>query len=161
MGIMRKKSSAEHVDIHRQLLVLSMILMSSVFAIKIAVYFINEGIRGYLTIAGKSLSIISIILIAITIFWKLRFIPRNERYHLLTTSDSYVNQMMNQACKISWILTLLFLVFATSIINKNSMVLPAKFYLDLSVFLLLATFSISFFILLRMGDNTEHEEEGQ
>jgi len=78
MGIMRKKSSAEHVDIHRQLLVLSMILMSSVFAIKIAVYFINEGIRGYLTIAGKSLSIISIILIAITIFWKLRFIPRND-----------------------------------------------------------------------------------
>ena len=157
---MKKMSGAEHADIQRRLLLLSMLFLSSVFAVKIAAYFADEYVLNYLKIAAVILFGLFALTLVITVFWKLKFIPRNERYQLLNTGDSYVNQMMNKAFKISWLLSLILLFFIRSISKENTSEIPAKFYLDLSVFLLLASFSISSLILFRAGNKEENEKAG-
>ena len=152
-----KTSSAEHADNHRRLLFLAMLLMSLVFAIKAGFHFVDDEMKSYLEVSGKILFGLSMIVVVITIYWKLRFLPRNERYNLLTTTDSYANQMMNQACKISWILTLIFLAVLPSMIFKVSPALPALFYVDLTIFFMLGVCSLSFFILFRVGDKEEYQ----
>ena len=160
MSNMKKMSGAEHAEIQRRLLLLSMLLLSCVFAVKIAAYFADEHILNYLRIAAVILFVLFLLTLVITVFWKIKFIPRNERYQLLNTGDSYVNQMMNKAFKISWLLSLSLLFFIRGITNDNTSEIPAKFYLDLSVFLLLASFSISSFILFRAGNKEENEKAG-
>ena len=145
-----KVSSADHVDNHRRLLFLGMFLMSLVFAVKSGFYFVHDDMKNYLQIIGKILFGLAAITVVITVFWKWIFIPRNERY-LLSSNDSYANQMMNKACKITWILTVILLSLITSTTSKDHSVLPAEFYLNLTLFFMLAVFSLSFFILFRDG----------
>lgn len=152
-----KISSAEHADNHRRFLFLAMFLMSLVFAIKAGFYIVDDEIKSYLEVSSKILFGLSMIVVVIAIYWKLRFIPRNERYYLLTSSDSYANQMMNQACKISWILTLIFLAVIPSMIIRVSPLMPARFYVDLTLFFMLAACSLSFFILFLVGDKVEYQ----
>ena len=152
-----KISSAEHADNHRRFLFLAMFLMSLVFAIKAGFYIVDDEIKSYLEVSSKILFGLSMIVVVIAIYWKLRFIPRNERYYLLTSSDSYANQMMNQACKISWILTLIFLAVIPSMIIRVSPHMPARFYVDLTLFFMLAPCSLSFFILFLVGDKVEYQ----
>jgi cytochrome c oxidase subunit IV len=154
-----KTSSAEHVDIQRRLLFLAMLLLSLIFAIKTGFYLVDDEMKGYLSLAGKIIFALGAIVVVVAVYWKLRFIPRNERY-LLNSTDSFVNQMMNQACKISWIMTLVLLVFITNITSKDGSALPAGFYVDLTLFFMLAVFSVSFFILFRAGDRGEHQKAG-
>lgn len=152
-----KKTSADHVDIHRQLLFLAMLLLSLIFAVKLVFYFVNDTVNPYLEIAGKSLFVVFAIILVITIYWKLRFIPKNDRFQLLMSPDSFVMQVMNRACKISWFLTFALLSLVASVTSDNSTALPAGFYLDITFFLMLATFSISFFFLFRAEDEGEHQ----
>jgi hypothetical protein len=67
---------------------------------------------------------------------------------------------MNQAYKISWALTLALLFLTTSMIGEDSSTWPAQFYLNLSAFFMLSTFSISFFILFRVGNKNGHQKAG-
>lgn len=147
-----KRSSADHVDIHRRLLFLTMLIISLVFAIKAGDYFTSANVNRYLTFAGKGLAAISIVLMIATVYWKLRFIPGKERYYLLTSPDSYVMQSMNRACRISWSTTFILLCAITMTTSKNSSTFPAEFYLNLTMFFMLAIFSISFFILFHGGE---------
>ena len=128
MSKIKKTSSADHADIFRRLMIISMLLLSLIFAAKAGVYFADAGIKSFLSISSKILVVISLIMLAFTIFWKLKFIPRSERYHLLNTDDSFANQMMNKAFKISWLSTLLVLFFSAAVINSESPGLPAKFF---------------------------------
>jgi len=160
MSKIKKTSSADHADIFRRLLIISMLLLSLIFAVKAGVYFADDGMKSFLSIFSKILAVISLIMLAVTIFWKLKFIPRSERYHLLNTDDSFANQMMNKAFKISWLTTLLLLFFSATVVNSESLGLPAKFYLNLAVFLLLSTLSVSFLILFRLEDNGKKQEAG-
>ena len=151
-----KISSAEHVDNHRRLLFITMFLLSLIFAIKAALYVVEGQLESYLEFAGKGIFGLFLLVLVITVYWKVRFIPGKERY-LLNSSDSYVNQMMNQASKISWILTVVLLCILSFMINKDNWVLPGQFYVDLTLFFMLAIFSISFFILFRIWDKGEHQ----
>jgi len=148
----QQKSGADHVDIHRRLQFLSMLLLSLIFAIKTGYYFVDDEINKYLVISGYSLFVLFAIVLVITVYWKLRFIPRNERFQLLTSSDSFVMQVMNRAFKISWILTFFLLLIITTTTSNDSSVLPAEFYLNLALFFMLAAYSVSFFILFHGGD---------
>lgn len=157
----QKRSSADHADIQRRLAILSIFLLSLVYAIKTSFYFTGDGTKIYLTIAAKSVSVIFLIMLLITFFWRFRFIPRSERYHLLHTSDSYANQKMNEAFKVSWGLTFAMLYFITELTKKNGLLLPVRFYVDLTLFVMLATFSVGFFILFRLGGTGEPQKAGQ
>ena len=155
-----KPSSADHADSHRRLLFLTMLFMSLVFATKAGFYYFGDGMKTYLEIIGKGFLGLTILSMVITLYWKIRFIPRSERFHLLASSDSFANLTMYRAIKTSWILTMLLLIFFTSIIGKGNSTLPAEFYLNLVLFLMLAIFSLSFFILFFSTDEGEHEQVG-
>ena len=155
-----KISSADHVDNHRRLLLLSVFLLSLIFGVKAGFYFAEGELKEYMTIAAKSLFVLFAITIVVTIFWKLRFIPRHERYQLLSSTDSFANQMMNKACNVSWIATLIFLFFISSIIDKDRSAFPAQFYIDLTVFFMLAIFSVSFFVLYHSNGKGDHQHAG-
>ena len=148
----QKRSSADHVDTHRRLLFLSMLLLSLVFGIKAGFYFAGAQGAQYLSIAGKALAALAVGMFVVTVYWKLRYIPDRERYYLLNSSDSFVMQAMNRACKISWIMTFILLCLITMTTSKDSSAFPAEFYLNLAMFFMLAVFSISFFILFRGGE---------
>ena len=151
-----KKSSADHVDIHRRLLFFSMLLLSLVFAIKASLYLIDGTLNSVLIITAKCLAILAVIMVAITMFWKLRFIPQKERFQLLTSTDSFVMFLMNKACRTSWSLTFAFMMLIMITTNKDSSTFPSEFYLNLTAFVMLASFSLSFFILF-YGGKTEKE----
>ena len=155
-----KKSSADHVDIHRRFLFLTMLFLSLVFAVKTSLYFVGEQLEGFLVITGKVLAVISLISFGITVFWKIRYIPGRERYHLFKSMDSFVNQIMNQASKISLTLTLILLFVTSTLIRKDFSPLPAQFYVDLAAFFMLSSYSVSFFILFHTGNSEEHQEAG-
>lgn len=111
-------------------------------------------------VAAKCLVALALLALAATVFWKLRYIPRKQRADLLTSDDSFANQMMSRASKISWISTLFLLFLIGSIINKDSTALPASFYMDLTAFFMLITFSVSFLWLFRTLDEGEQQNAG-
>ncbi len=145
----QKKSSADHVDIHRRLLFLAMLLMSLIYAIKTSIYLIDGEPKILLLIAAKVLAALAIIVLIITVYWKLRYIPGTERYQLLTSTDSFVMSAMNRACRSSWILTFISIMLILITTKKDASEFPAEFYLNLIAFFMLASFSISFFVIFQ------------
>lgn len=139
---------------------LSMLLLSLVFAVKVGFYFADGPMDIYLRIAGKCIAVLAFLSVFITIYWKLRFIPGRQRYQLLMSSDSFAMQMMNRASKTSWVLTLMLLFLITTWTDKDHSAFPAQFYLDLTIFFMLASFSVSFFILFREGDDEKQQNSG-
>ena len=142
----QKKSSADHVDIHRRLLFLAMFLLSLIFAIKASTYLIDDDTRSLLKIVAIVLAVTAITLLIITVYWKLRYIPGKERYQLLTSTDSFVMTAMNNAYKSSWGLTFVSIMLILMTTKRDTSEFPAEFYLNLISFLMLASLSISFFI---------------
>ena len=96
---------------------------------------------------GYALAVVLLLVMALAIFWKVRYIPRQNISYLMTSSDNFVNSVMNRASTISWILTFMALVFIMTGTKKDFSPLPAEFYLNLTAFVMLASFSTSFFIL--------------
>ena len=147
-----KTSSAEHADNHRRLLFLSMFLLSLVFAGEAVAFLVDEATAQTVSLVRKILALLALLSFGITIYWKLRFLPKAERYYLLATSDSYANQMLNQACKTSWVLAIPFFAFAPILIDKFYPGLPPEFFSHLALFFLLGSCSLSFFILFTRND---------
>jgi len=114
----------------------------------------RQKLQGFLEIAGKSLFGLFAVVFIATIYWKLRFIPRKERY-LLTSPESFATQAMHQGFKISWLLTFVLLVFFTVTTKKDHSYFPTEFYLNLALFFMLAVFSISLFFLFQGGDKEQ------
>ena len=151
-----KKSSADHVDMHRRLLFLTMLLLSLVFAIKSSLYLVDGALKSVLVFVAKSLAILSVLMLALTVFWKLRFIPQNERFRLLTSIDSFVMLVINKACRTSWVLTFVLMNLVMMTTSRDTSRFLAEFYLNLMAFFMLASFSLGFFILFHSG-KTETE----
>ena len=141
----QKRSSADHVDTHRRLLFLAMFLLSLIYAIKTSSYLIDGNAKSILAIVAKVIAVIAVITLILTVYWKLRYIPGKERYHLLNSTDSFVMSAMNGAFKTSWVLTILLINLILITTNRETSAFPTEFYLNLISFLMLASFSISFF----------------
>ncbi|MCB0664697.1 MAG: hypothetical protein KDC80_02695 [Saprospiraceae bacterium] len=158
----RKAAGAEQTDNHRRLLSVTLILIAVVFASEAARdFFNNEVILDLLNLLRLTTAVLAIISLATTIFWKLRFIPKNERFYLLTTSDSFANQALNRSVKFSWALTIFFLAFGPGLINKFNPDLPLEFYINLTLFVTFAVCGFSFFILFGITDKMDPEYSGQ
>ncbi len=144
-------SSADKVDTYRRLIFLTMLFLSLIFAVKTGFYLVEGETKIILEIVAKVLFVLFIGTLSYAIFVKWRHIRPKERYVLFDT-DSYSYQKMNEACKISWILTLLLLAFITTMTTKFNSAYPAEFYLNLTLFFMMAVFSISFFIFFQWQD---------
>lgn len=143
-----KASSADHADTHKRLLFISMFLLSLIFAVETGSYFVREPVEDFFSVTAKVLVGLFIISIFSTVFWNIKFIPRDQRY-LPNSEDNFVTHALNRACKISWILTFILLTIITVTTGRESSALPAQFYINLAQFSMTAVFSISFFILFR------------
>lgn len=141
----QKKSSADHVDTHRRLLFLAMFLLSLIYALKTSSYLIDGDAKSILAIVSKVIAVIAVITLILTVYWKLRYIPGKELYHLLNSTDSFVMSAMNGAFKTSWVLTFLLINLILTTTSRETSAFPTEFYLNLISFLMLASFSISFF----------------
>lgn len=146
-----KSSSADKVDTYRRLMFLTMLFLSLIFAIKTGLYLVEGESKMVLEVVAKVLFGLFVLVLLVAIFVKWRYIQKSERY-VLADTDSYSYQKMNQACKISWILTFLLLTFITTMTTKLNSAFPAEFYLNLALFFMMAVFSISFFILFQWHD---------
>ncbi|MEP1034795.1 hypothetical protein [Ekhidna sp.] len=149
-----KTSSADKVDTYRRLIFLTMLLLSLIFAVKTGFYLVENEVKSILEIIAKGLFASFVIVLLAAIFVKWRYILPGER-SVLSDTDSYSYQKMNEACKVSWILTLLLLAFITTMTTKLSSAFPTEFYLNLTLFFMMAVFSISFFILFQWQNEGE------
>ncbi len=154
MSAIKKTSTADHVDNHKRLVCFAMFLLSLIYAVGVIKYVADEEVVSYLGILGKGLAGLFFVVLIVSIYWKVRFIPENQR-HLFSSPDSYGMQALNRACMISWVLTFVCLSLIKLTISKDSSTFPAEFYLNLTVFVMLAVFSVTFFFLFR----TDREEE--
>ena len=150
-------SAADQVDNHRRLLFLAMFLLSLIYAIKTASFIVDQDVADYLGIVAKGLAGLFLIVLLVLVYWKVRFIPKDERY-LLASFDSYVMHVLNRACLISWFSTFALLSLMMTTTSHNSSAFPAEFYLNLTLFLMLAVFSLSFFFLLHASGKHELEQ---
>ncbi len=153
----KSRSSADHADIHRRLISITILVFSLIYAAKVASYIVGNELMQYVTYAGYGFAGLALVLMLTTIYWKLKFIPGKDRYQLLYSEDSYANAMMNKSFKNSWMVTLLLLFLVSSLINKQSSVFPDQFYLDVCVFIMLSTFSLNFIFMFR-GDKEDLTE---
>ena len=156
----QKKSGADHADTHRRLLSITMLVLAVIYGMETGLYFIEGELIKYVEFAEYGLVGLFFLMIGMTIYWKIKFIPVNERYLLLSTEDSYANATMNKSFKISWLLTLILLFLSTTFTGNDSSPLPAQFYLNLVAFIMLSTFSLSFIFLFRSEDEEAFEKGG-
>ena len=153
----QKISTPDLADNQKRLLFLAMFLLSLIYAAETANYFVDSQVAKYLGFIAKGLVVLLVADILLLVYWKIRFFPAKERY-LLFSIDSYAMQVLNRACQTSWILTFVLLSLITTTTDMNSSSFPAEFYLNLTLFFMLAVFSISFFILFQMNDGDELEQ---
>lgn len=156
MSIFKKTSTAEHVDNHRRLMAFAMFILSLIYAVATIRYVVDEETASNLGILAKGLAGVLLIVVIGLIIWKVKFVPRNQRY-LFSSSDSYVMQALNRACIISWFSTFILLSLIKVTTSRDSSAFPAEFYINLTIFVMLAVFSVTFFILFRT-DKEEIEE---
>jgi len=159
MSTIRKTSTADHVDNHKRFIVFALLLLSFIYAAKVVMYVVDGEMHYYLRILQIGLAGLMVAVFIGSIYWKIAYIPKNQR-NLFSSSDSYVMQALNRACMISWSLTFMCLSLIMVTTNKNSSAFPAEFYLALTLFVMLAAFSLSFFFLFRT-DKEEEIEEGE
>jgi len=157
MSSFENPSAADQVDNHRRLMFLAMFLLSLFYAIKTSLYFVDQDVADYLGIVAKGLSGLFLIVLLALVYWKFRFIPKDKR-HLLASLDSYVMHVLNRACLISWISTFALLALMMTTTSHSSSAFPAEFYLNLTLFFMLAVFSLSFFFLLRANSKQVLEQ---
>jgi len=157
MNKIQNISTPDQADNQKRLLFLAMFLLSLIYAAETANYFVDSQLAKYLDFIGKGLVLLLLADILVLVYWKFRFFPAKERY-LLFSMDSYAMQVLNRACRTSWFLTFVLLSLITITTDLNSSAFPAEFYLNLTLFFMLAVFSISFFILFRIDDGDELEQ---
>lgn len=158
MNRMKKISTPDQADNQKRLLFFAMLLLSLIYAVKTANYFVDPQIAIYLGFMAKGLALLFAADVLILVYWKIRFFPSKERY-LLFSLDSYAMQVLNRACLTSWFLTFALLSLITTTTNMNNSAFPAEFYLNLTLFFMLAVFSVSFFILFQTNDPDNFEEK--
>ncbi|MBC8755949.1 hypothetical protein H2O64_14820 [Kordia sp. YSTF-M3] len=148
---MKKVSGANQIDNHRILLFVSMFLLSLVFLVKSSYHLLSEEFRSYLPIIGNVVFVLFLIVLVVLIFWRIKYVPKGKQYQLLSMG-SFVNEKFDQACRTSWVLTFLLLLFVTNIKDGNDNLFPVRFYIDLTLFCMLAVFSVSFFYYFRLWE---------
>ena len=157
MSALGNPSAAERVDTHRRLLFFAMFLLSLVYAVKTAAYVVDQAVNDYLGLFAKGVAGVLLIVVIVLVYRKVRFLPRADR-HLLASLDSYVMHVLNRACLISWFSTFALVSLLMTTTSHGSSAFPTEFYLNLTLFLMLGVFSLSFFFLLRADDRHELEQ---
>lgn len=158
MNAIKKMSTADHVDIHKRLMALAVFLLSLIYAGGAIKYIVDDEVVSYLRILMKGVVGLLFVVIVVLIYWKVSFIPRNQR-HFFSFPDSYVMQAISRACMISWFLTFILLSLIRTTISSDSSTFPTNFYIDLTLSFMLALFSVTFFFFFRTDKEEEIEEE--
>ena len=157
MSKKNKSSIADQMDNHKRLMALAILLLSIIYAIKTTFYFVDSETKHYLAFIATGLFILVAILLVILVSWRFITMARKKGC-LQPPSDSFVMHVRDKAIITSWILTFVFISAITVITKRESSPMPVEFYLNLTSFIMLAVFGVSFFVLFRAGNDDEPEQ---
>ena len=102
--------------------------------------------------AAAALSAVAVILWLV--FFKLTRVPREQRHHFFNM-EGYVKDTVRKACGASWAATLVTLMLLGIIGDEWLISVPAEFFLDAAVAVMLGVFSVTFFVM-----NASSDDEG-
>ena len=152
-------SAAEVIDRLRWLMFLAMLLMSAVYALETIMFLVDAQTASYLDMVALGISVSLIVIVLYIIYQKRAKLSRDDK-HLSTSSDSYTMQILRRACVHSWAATFILQIILTRLTDDGATILPTEFYLKLTMFCMLAVFSISYFVLIR-ADEDEFADTGE
>ncbi len=146
---------AESVDTMNKRLAIGFLVVSLVYALDVLGYLINEPLKIYLNHTGNALAILSI-LIVVFAMWPIfsqQITKSQSKYH---EAESFITDAMHSSIRISWMVTLFFLVLMMSLDNfREGLDLPTDFYFKLIFFVMMFTVGASFFFITRDDDDVE------
>jgi hypothetical protein len=134
-------------DRHRRLIAFAVLFMSGMYGMRTLEYVAPPGITGALEILQLVCGALAVLFVVPVFFWKVRNLSGSTRKQYFS-EDSYAAEALSRAHVTSWNTTLLLLVFMT-VMDRRLAGMPAQFFLDLPLAVMLAVFALRFLYLDR------------
>ena len=139
-------SVAEMADKHLKILAIAVFFMAIKYAVSAAMIFISEEFKGVVNVLELVVQVIAAVLILYIMFWKFRLLTREQRKKFFD-SESYVVSVFNLAMQKALGITFVVLIILEAISRKSG--LPADFFLNTIISLMLGVLSVVFFYKLQ------------
>jgi hypothetical protein len=138
-------STADMADRHRQLFALAMLGASLIYLGKAAEHLAPEAMADYLDYAtvGLALLVVGSLLPAFVAKFRL---PSDQKLVYFSESG-YVAQLLRRAFKASWAATFISFVGLEFVARDNLVDLPAVFFIQAGLFIMLSVMSVTFLVL--------------
>ena len=146
---------AEAADRRWQLMSIVMLLLGLRSAISAAMLVVDHPFMRHLEWAEAAAALSAVGVVLYLAIYKLTKVPASQRSHFLNM-EGYVKETMRKACWSSWSATLVTLMFFSVLGDEWFTSVPAEFFLDASIAVMLGVFSIAFFVM----NASSNDEEG-
>ncbi len=150
-----RPSPADAGDRHRRLLALALLAFGLRYAFSASTELLGAEAAGILYGLEVTMSLTMAALMAPIAIWKIRM-PREE-WQLYAGGDGFVEQALQRAQLASWSTTLVLLGFTAAYVERST-TLPARFFLEMILAVMLVVFSITFLLLSRAPADDDLEK---
>ena len=140
-------STADIADRHRQFFALSMLSAGLIYLVKALEVLITGAAVDVLDYGIIALAICTVGLLIPAIITKIR-LPSDQRL-VYFNEDGYAAEQLRKSFKTSWAATLLSLVALDTVLPDFLAHLPAAFFIQIGLFVMLSVMSVTFLILNR------------
>jgi len=138
-------SPADMADRHRQLFALAMLGAGLIYLGKAVEHLVSEAMADVLDYAmvGLALLVVARLLPAFVAKFRLR----GDQKLVYFSESGYVAQLLMRAFKASWATTFISFVVLEFVARDNSGDLPAVFFIQAGLFIMLSVMSVTFLVL--------------
>ena len=143
---------AESADRRWYLLAIVIFLLAVKSALSAAMVIADESYLRYLDWAEGAAAMATLPIVAWLVFFKFARVPRAQRHHFLNM-EGYVRDTVRQACSASWTATVVPLMVLGAIADDWVASMPAEFFLQAAIAVMLGVFSLTFFVMNRSSDD--------
>ena len=158
MNAAKNLSAAELLDQFMQALAIALFLFALKFAISAGMHFADSTFLTLLDWAELGVALLAIAILLPAAFHYRRLKSRLGQRFL--ESDGYVADIFKKSFAKSFSITFLFLVLLEIVTKNQFLDLPARFFVQVILTMMLGTFGLTFFILSRSPEKDFPEEAG-
>ena len=152
---MKSYSVAERSDRHMQWFATAMFVVSLMY-IASALEFILPTYKSTLSVLQVVCAVSTVIIVLPIMYWKLFKLSKRDRTEYFQP-DGFLFGVVKKAASKSWAITFVVVVLAIPLIKRLE-ALPPKFFLELTVALMVGTFGVLFFFYQSdQGSSTPEE----
>jgi hypothetical protein len=144
---------AEAADRRWHLLATAMLLIACKAGISAAMVFTEPPVATYLDWAEGVTALAALGVVGWLLFFKFMKVPAHLRHQFLNM-EGFVATTIHKAFKVSWLVTFVALTILAPASKRLSTV-PAEFFMQSTLALMLGVFSVAFFVMNASGEEDE------